>query len=110
MKDCTPLAGEMSGHMFFGAIGTASTTRCSRRRGSRYVAREGGPLSRRLADCRHVRDPELRVDCPDERKFAIVGRRRAISPRLSVATLDGRAHHVPEGWGLLRASTRAPCW
>src|SRR5690242_19489108 len=71
-----PLAGEMSGHMFFGGdwfgfddalFGLARLLH--------YVAREGGPLSRLLADLpRTVNTPELRVDCPDERKFAVAER------------------------------------
>jgi len=68
-----PLAGEMSGHMFFGGdwYGFDDALFAAARLLA-YVAREGGPLSRRLADLRARRDPELRVDCPDERKFAIV--------------------------------------
>src|SRR5947199_3777464 len=69
-----PLAGEMSGHMFFGGDGYGfDDALFAAARLLAYVAREGGPLSRLLADLRKTfATPELRVDCPDEKKFAVV--------------------------------------
>src|SRR6266850_1190131 len=85
-----PLAGEMSGHMFFGGdwYGFDDALFAAARLLA-YVAREGGPLSRRLADLpRTFATPELRVDCPDERKFAIVEQAaRHFATRYPVATL-----------------------
>src|SRR2546422_621328 len=105
------LAGEMSGHIFFGgdwygfddALFAAS-------RLLHYVAREGGPLSRLLADLpRTVSTPELRVDCPDERKFDVVERAaRHFAAKDPVFTLDGGRITFAEGWGLLRASNTQP--
>ncbi len=106
-----PLAGEMSGHMFFGAdwygfddalFGAARLLA--------YVAREGGPLSRLLADVpRTIATPELRVDCPDEQKFDVVRRAAEhFAAKYPVATLDGVRITFPEGWGLLRASNTQP--
>src|SRR5437899_7872953 len=69
-----PLAGEMSGHMFFGGdwYGCDDALFAAARLLA-YVAREGGPLSRLLADLpKTFTTPELRVDCPDEKKFAVV--------------------------------------
>src|SRR5437870_2811741 len=69
-----PLAGEMSGHMFFGGdwYGFDDALFAAARLLA-YVAREGGPLSRLLADLpKTYATPEMRVDCPDEEKFAIV--------------------------------------
>src|SRR3989475_7258645 len=71
-----PLAGEMSGHMFFGGdwYGFDDALFAAARL-LRYMAELGGPLSRLLADLPPtVSTPELRVDCADERKFAIVER------------------------------------
>src|SRR5947207_2631558 len=71
-----PLAGEMSGHMFFGGdwYGFDDALFAAARL-LRYIAEQGGPLSRLLADLPvTVATPELRVDCPDDRKFAIVQR------------------------------------
>jgi phosphomannomutase/phosphoglucomutase len=106
-----PLAGEMSGHMFFGGdyYGFDDALFAAARL-LRYVAREGGPLSRLLADLpRTVATPELRVDCPDETKFAVVERAAAhFAARYPVSTLDGVRITFPDGWGLLRASNTQP--
>ena len=106
-----PLAGEMSGHMFFGGdwYGFDDALFAAARLLA-YVAREGGPLSRRLADLpRTFATPELRVDCPDDRKFAVVERAaHYFAARYPVVTLDGVRITFPEGWGLLRASNTQP--
>ncbi len=106
-----PLAGEMSGHMFFGGdyYGFDDALFAAARL-LQYVAREGGPLSQRLADLPPtIATPEIRVDCPDDRKFAVVERAsRYFAARYPVATLDGVRVSFPEGWGLLRASNTQP--
>jgi len=75
-----------------------------------YVAREGGPLSRLLADLpKTYATPELRVDCPDEQKFDVVQRAaRDFAAKYPVFTLDGVRITFPDGWGLLRASNTQP--
>jgi len=106
-----PLAGEMSGHMFFGGdwYGFDDALFAAARL-LRYLAEQGGPLSRHFADLpATVSTPELRVDCPDERKFAIVERAaRHFAAKYPVATLDGVRITFAEGWGLLRASNTQP--
>ena len=106
-----PLAGEMSGHMFFaGDWYGFDDALFAAARLLRYLAERGGPLSRLLADLpQTVSTPELRVDCPDERKFAIVQRAAEHFAALyPVATLDGVRISFAEGWGLLRASNTQP--
>jgi phosphomannomutase / phosphoglucomutase len=112
MKEISaPLAGEMSGHMFFGGdwygfddalFGAARLLA--------YVAKEGGPLSRLLADLpKTYATPEIRVDCPDEQKFDVVQQAAAhFGGKYPVFTLDGVRITFPEGWGLLRASNTQP--
>src|SRR5881392_28596 len=106
-----PLAGEMSGHMFFGGdwYGFDDALFAAARL-LRYLAELGGPLSRLLADLPPtVSTPELRVDCADERKFAVVERAaRHFATRYSVSTLDGVRITFPDGWGLVRASNTQP--
>jgi phosphomannomutase / phosphoglucomutase len=106
-----PLAGEMSGHMFFGGdwYGFDDALFAAARL-LRYVADKGGPLSRLLADVPTTfSTPELRIDCPDDRKFAIVERAaRHFAAKYPVSTLDGVRIRFPEGWGLLRASNTQP--
>ena len=106
-----PLAGEMSGHMFFGGdwYGFDDALFAAARLLT-YVAKEGGPLSRLLADLpKTYATPELRVDCPDEKKFDVVQRAAAdFAAKYPVFTLDGVRITFPEGWGLLRASNTQP--
>ena len=74
-----PLAGEMSGHMFFGGdwFGFDDALFAAARLleiVSRGAARARAPL---LADLPATfATPEIRVDCPDDRKFGIVERGR----------------------------------
>jgi phosphomannomutase / phosphoglucomutase len=106
-----PLAGEMSGHVFFGGdwFGFDDALFAAARL-LQYIARVGGPLSRLLADLPPtVSTPELRVDCPDETKFAVVERAaKYFAARYPVSTLDGVRITFADGWGLLRASNTQP--
>ncbi|HYL54588.1 MAG TPA: phosphomannomutase/phosphoglucomutase [Gemmatimonadales bacterium] len=106
-----PLAGEMSGHMFFGGdwYGFDDALFAAARL-LRYQAEIGGPLSRLLADLpATIATPEMRVDCPDEQKFAIVERAaQHFATKYPVSTLDGVRITFAEGWGLLRASNTQP--
>ena len=106
-----PLAGEMSGHVFFGGdwFGFDDALFAAARL-LQYIARTGGPLSKLLADLPHtVSTPELRVGCADELKFDVVGRAaRHFAAKYRVSTLDGVRISFAEGWGLLRASNTQP--
>lgn len=106
-----PLAGEMSGHVFFGGdwYGFDDALFAAARL-LQYVSRNGGPLSRLVADLpQTVSTPELRVDCPDEVKFGLVEQAaREFAARYPVSTLDGVRITFAEGWGLLRASNTQP--
>ena len=106
-----PLAGEMSGHMFFGGdwYGFDDALFAAARL-LHYVAKEGGPLSKLLADLpKTYATPEMRVDCPDEKKFDVVQQAaKDFAKRYPVSTLDGVRVTFPEGWGLLRASNTQP--
>ena len=106
-----PLAGEMSGHMFFGGdwYGFDDALFAAARLIA-YVAREGGPLSRLLADLPQTyATAELRVDSTDDRKFEVVDRAaRHFTAQYPVSTLDGVRITFPQGWGLLRASNTQP--
>ena len=106
-----PLAGEMSGHVFFGGdwFGFDDALFAAARL-LQYVSRVGGPLSRLLADLPPtVSTPELRVDCPDDVKFGLVERAaQYFAAKYPVFTLDGVRITFAEGWGLLRASNTQP--
>jgi len=106
-----PLAGEMSGHMFFGGdwYGFDDALFAAARLIA-YQAREGGPLSKLLADLpKTYATPEIRVDCPDEQKFDVVQQAAdEFGAKYPVSTLDGVRITFPQGWGLLRASNTQP--
>jgi phosphomannomutase/phosphoglucomutase len=106
-----PLAGEMSGHMFFaGDYFGFDDALFAAARLLAYLARQQGPLSARLRDLPQTfSTPEIRVDCPDDRKFGIVqAAAEYFAARYDVLTLDGVRVSFPDGWGLLRASNTQP--
>lgn len=104
----SPLAGEMSGHIFFadkwygfddalyGAIRILG-----------IVARLPGTLAdMREALPRMVNTPELRFPCDDVRKFDVI---KEVAERLKkegadVSSVDGVRVNTADGWWLLRAS------
>jgi phosphomannomutase/phosphoglucomutase len=105
------LAGEMSGHIFFaeGYYGYDDALFAGGRLLS-LLAAQKEPLSA-LVDSlpRYVSTPELRVDCPDDRKFAIVEEvRRSFAGAGRIIDVDGVRVDFGDGWGLLRASNTQP--
>jgi phosphomannomutase len=103
-----PLAGEMSGHIFF-----ADT----------YYGYDDGPYAalRLLSALSHANmslkdfadslppvhnTPELRIDCPEERKFSAVAEivARAKASGAKVVDIDGVRVESERGWWLIRAS------
>jgi phosphomannomutase/phosphoglucomutase len=105
------MAGEMSGHIFFadryfgfddaiyaGArlleILSASDVRLS-------DLLEGLPPT--------VNTPEIRIDCPDDRKFAVVEAfKEEYRKKYQVIEIDGARVLFEGGWGLVRASNTQP--
>jgi len=106
-----PLAGEMSGHMFFGGdyLGFDDALFAAARL-LEIVSRQSFGLSPLLADLpRTTATPEMRIEAPEEEKFAIVERAAAyFAARYPVNTIDGVRITFPTGWGLLRASNTQP--
>ena len=53
--------------------------------------------------------PEIRVDCPDDKKFPIIEAVRNIfRKKYDVIDIDGARILMPGGWGLVRASNTQP--
>ncbi|MFZ5862228.1 MAG: phosphomannomutase/phosphoglucomutase [Nitrospirota bacterium] len=117
-----PLAGEMSGHLFFAdryyGFDDAMYASC---RVVELLVREGRPLSALAAALpTTVVTPEIRMDCPDEQKFGVVARVQTFFrdartkpgafplPILDVIDVDGVRVRMPHGWGLVRASNTQP--
>ena len=105
------LAGEMSGHMFFAdryfGFDDALYSAC---RLIEIVSNSGQPLSAQLAGLpKSVTTPEIRVDCPDEAKFAVVATvAEQFKQTHKVVDVDGVRVIFEKGWGLLRASNTQP--
>lgn len=106
-----PLAGEMSGHIFFGGdyFGFDDALFAAARL-LEIVSREKYGLAALLADVPDmVNTPEIRIDCPDERKFDVVAAAAEhFAATYEVNTIDGVRMSFPEGWGLVRASNTQP--
>jgi phosphomannomutase/phosphoglucomutase len=114
MKECgAPLAGEMSGHIFFkerwygfdDALYTAARLIdiLSREKGS------SASVFARLPDA--LCTPELRVDFAEEGgHFAFMQKFLAAArfPAARVTTIDGLRADFEDGWGLVRASNTTP--
>ena len=110
--DAATLAGEMSGHMFFGPpdyLGFDDAMYAAARL-LRIVAEQGSGLARLLADMpRLASTPEIRVDCPEDRKLpAVRAAERYFSAKYPTVTIDGVRWRTPQGWGLIRASNTQP--
>ena len=106
-----PLAGEMSGHMFFGGdyLGFDDALFAAARL-LEVVSHSSGGLSVLLADLpKTFATPEIRVDCPDDVKFEIAERAVShFSAKYPVNTIDGVRMTFPKGWGLIRSSNTQP--
>jgi len=105
------LAGEMSGHMFFADryFGFDDAIYASFRI-LEILSREGRGLGAILADLPESHfTPEIRVECPDDRKFEVV--RQAADffrKHYEVIDIDGVRVNFADGWGLVRASNTQP--
>jgi phosphomannomutase/phosphoglucomutase len=106
-----PIAGEMSGHMFFteGFYGHDDALYGAARL-LRIIADSEKSVTELLADVpKFVSTPELRVDVPEAIKFDLVDRAvRHFSSRYDTVGVDGVRVNFGDGWGLIRASNTQP--
>jgi len=110
-EENSPLAGEMSGHLFFADeyFGYDDAIYASLRL-VRLLARSDKRIGEMLADVpKYYSTPEMRVDCPDEEKFQIVASVVEYFKRqYEVIDVDGARILFGDGWGLVRASNTQP--
>jgi phosphomannomutase len=104
-----PLAGEMSGHIFYADrfYGHDDALYVAVRLLDILARSEETLAERRDRMAEVVNTPELRFDCADERKFEVVRRvkeRLAAEPGVEVNDIDGVRVTTADGWWLLRAS------
>lgn len=106
-----PVAGEMSGHMFFseGFFGFDDALFAAGRL-LRYVASTGRTLDELVASMNQYHaTPETRLACPEERKFQVPEALKAeFAGQYKVIDIDGIRVEFGDGWGLVRASNTQP--
>jgi phosphomannomutase/phosphoglucomutase len=106
-----PLAGEMSGHMFFseGYFGYDDALFAAGRL-LRYVASTGKTLEQLVASLpQYFSTPEMRLACPEERKFQVPDLLKSeFAAKYRVIDIDGIRVEFGDGWGLVRASNTQP--
>ncbi len=108
-----PLAGEMSGHIFFkdrwygfddGLYAAARLLE--------ILARDPRPVAEILAELPNMENtPELRLELPEGSQHAFMERllAKAHFPDGRLTTIDGLRVDFDDGWGLVRASNTTPC-
>jgi phosphomannomutase/phosphoglucomutase len=105
------LGGEMSGHMFFAdryfGYDDAIYASC---RLLEILSQSEKSIPELLSDVpKTFTTPEIRVDCPDDEKFAVVERvKESFSKEYPIVDVDGVRVLFPDGWGLVRASNTQP--
>ncbi len=107
-EEKAPLAGEMSGHIFFADhyYGFDDAVYAGVRLLA-LLARSGKKLAELYDELPGlVNTPELRFPCPDDRKFGVIDelRGRMVAAGADVDDIDGVRVTTPDGWWLVRAS------
>jgi phosphomannomutase/phosphoglucomutase len=105
------MAGEMSGHLFFADryFGYDDAIYAGARL-LEILSHTEQPLSALLAGIpRMISTPEVRIDCPDEKKFNVVKQiADEFKKDYQVIDVDGARILFDGGWGLVRASNTQP--
>jgi phosphomannomutase/phosphoglucomutase len=105
------LGGEMSGHIFFAEryFGFDDAVYAGARL-LEILSRNEKTLKELLADVpKMANTPEIRIDCPDDRKFDIVAElAEEFKKDYDVIDVDGARVLFDGGWGLIRSSNTQP--
>ncbi|MEO0274988.1 MAG: phosphomannomutase/phosphoglucomutase [candidate division WOR-3 bacterium] len=110
-EENAPLAGEMSGHMFFNDrfYGYDDAIYASLR--LLEILEQEKKSLKELADeiPYYYSTPEIRVGCPDNKKFEVVSKlAEMFKKEYEVIDIDGVRVEFPDGFGLIRASNTQP--
>jgi phosphomannomutase / phosphoglucomutase len=107
----SPIAGEMSGHMFFteGFYGHDDALYGAARL-LKILAATKRTIKEALHDVpTYMSTPELRIEVPEEIKFSLVDKAVAhFKSKHKVIDVDGVRVLFGDGWGLIRASNTQP--
>lgn len=105
-----PLAGELSGHMFFAEqwYGFDDALYAAARLLD-YLTRTDIPLTELPGWPPAFSTREVQIDCPDQLKARVVSQAQThFSALYPTHTVDGARVTFPHGWGLVRASNTQP--
>jgi len=106
------LAGEMSGHMFFADryYGFDDALYAALRLCEIVSRSPEKKVSTYLDDWpRTFNTPEIRMDCPEEKKFGVVETAKEyFRDKYNIVDVDGVRITFDDGWALLRASNTQP--
>ncbi|GAB4489482.1 MAG: phosphomannomutase/phosphoglucomutase [Thermodesulfovibrionales bacterium] len=111
-EESAVLAGEMSGHIFFAdryfgfddaIYASLRLLEIIKKSGEPYGVRK---LLRGIPES--VSTPEIRFDCPDEKKFGVVKAMQDAFRDYPNSMIDGIRISFPDGWALVRASNTQP--
>lgn len=110
LRDNAPLAGELSGHIFFNEgwygfddaiYGAARLLDILSRRDEPLTALPGWPPA--------FSTREVHIPCPEEKKIGVARRaQKHFGARYPVECMDGARVTFAHGWGLVRASNTQP--
>lgn len=110
-QEKAPLAGEMSGHLFFADryFGFDDAIYASLRL-LEIISDSGNKISEILSDVpRTFTTPEIRIDCPDHIKFQVVEEVKShFKKNYKIIDVDGVRIPFGDGWGLVRSSNTQP--
>lgn len=106
------LAGEMSGHIFFADryFGYDDAIYASLRI-IEILAERGKPYSLKSllkGIPETFSTPEIRLECPDDKKFSVVERAKTAFSGYPLTDIDGIRINFDNGWALIRASNTQP--
>ena len=110
-EEGAPLAGEMSGHIFYkdGYFGFDDGIYVSLRL-VQFLSSQNQSMSQ-IVDAlpKFQSTPEIRIACPDDDKFAVVERlTKEFKKDYEVIDIDGARVLFGDGWGLVRVSNTQP--
>lgn len=112
VKEKAALAGEVSGHYYFGINhygyddGVLAAVKMIE-----SLSKTNQPLSKLVEGLpRYPSSPEIRIQCPDAKKFKIIDylKNKFEKEGYRLITIDGVRLEFDDGWGLVRASNTEP--
>jgi len=109
-EEKAPMAGEMSGHIFYMEYYGFDDATYAALKLLEYLSSQEKTVSQLIADTPYyVSTPAFHADCPDEVKYEIVKKLvKEFKKDYKVIDIDGARVVFDDGWGLVRASSNLP--